>query len=422
VIAPARPSALLLFCRRAFIGIVATYVIASLSLGGTDFARPAFWSAAALWCAGVLWLPRHGASNECRAWHVLEVIFFNATLTLVLAEAALRGFAAFSGTSPLISDTLEAYLLKPGQDYGGGLRGNQLGYPGSDFQHDKQPGVTRIAALGDSFAVGPVVPFAENYLTLLEKALPGTQVYNFGVSGTGPREYLSILRGDVLPLRPDFVLVNVFVGNDITEIMATPRHLDPRQNLLYLLLTRSGKLLAERWRQKPTEWDVVSDRTTAGMLSEKSFQALEAKRLAVCLKSPPASLESKWQRAQGYLGLMIDECRRQQLGVAFVLIPDEFQVNPAVLADAVAGAGMPEEAFDVELPQRRLRNFFAERGVACLDLRPAFLAQPDTYALRDTHWNVRGNRLAAQCISAWLADLLARDISPPACAPPRPVP
>jgi hypothetical protein len=40
--------------------------------------------------------------------------------------------------------------------------------------------------------------------------------------------------------------------------------------------------------------------------------------------------------------------------------------------------------------------------VPCLDLQPAFAATPDTYAPRDTHWNARGNRLAAEHIAAWL--------------------
>jgi len=404
----------LLFCRRAFIGVVGGYVTCSLLFGGTAWARPAFVTAATLWCAGLLCfqlcrtrvLPSEEIGKLGRACRALEVIAFNLTLTLALAEAALRGLIAFSGTSLLVSDALEAYLLKPGQDYGAGLRGNRLGYPGRDFPIAKEPGVRRIAALGDSFAVGPAVPFAENYLTLLEKQLPGTQVYNFGVSGTGPREYYTILKRDVLAFQPDLVLVNVFVGNDITEIMATPRHLDPRQLMLYLLLTRSGQLLQERWRKAGTESEPALDRCSAGALSEKSFAALEARRLAVCLRAPPKDLEKKWQRVFSYLGLIIDECRRRNLGVAFVLIPDEFQVNRAVLAKAMTTSGVETDALDLELPQRRLANFFAERGAPCLDLQPAFRAATDTYALRDSHWNVRGNRLAAQCICKWLEGLM----------------
>src|SRR5262249_42589786 len=156
-----------------------------------------------------------------------------------------------AGTSPVTAATLDAHRLLPGHDYGAGLRGNALGYPGPDFRREKRPGVFRIAALGDSFAVGPAVPFSENYLTLLETALPGVEVYNFGVSGAGPREYQEILQRDVWPYQPDLVLLSVFVGNDVTENLPAPRYLDPRQHSLYLLVTRGWRLARESWRRGP---------------------------------------------------------------------------------------------------------------------------------------------------------------------------
>ena len=57
---------------------------------------------------------------------------------------------------------------------------------------------------------------------------------------------------------------------------------------------------------------------------------------------------------------------------------------------------------DVALPQRRLAAFFARHQVPCLDLLPHFAGAADTYAAHDTHWNVAGNRLAAERLAAWL--------------------
>ncbi|HLN31277.1 MAG TPA: SGNH/GDSL hydrolase family protein [Gemmataceae bacterium] len=406
----ARLRPFLIFGRRALIGATAAYIAVSFTLGGTDWARPVFYACLAAWCVlilvGQLRAARFQAGGRLyRSACFLEVIAFNLALTLVLAEWSLRAFAHHTGHSLLLSDALDAYRLRPGQDYGEGLHGNRLGYPGSEFQRDREQGVFRIAALGDSFAVGPAVAFADNYLTLLEKALPRAQVYNFGVSGTGPREYYTILKQDALSYAPDLVLVNVFVGNDITEIMATPRHFDPRQNSLYLLLTRSERLLREKWRRTRDVSPAPLDRLGAGALSEASFRELEGKRMAVCLKAPPADLQKKWQRALTYLGSIIDACRKEGVAVAFVLIPDEFQVNPAVLADALPCSGAALEDLDLDLPQRRLQSFCAERGVPCLDLKPAFAIVSGTYAPRDTHWNARGNHLAAERIIAWITEI-----------------
>jgi hypothetical protein len=326
----------------------------------------------------------------------------NLAVTLVLAEVTLRFFSAWFGASLLISDALDAHRLLPGHDYGGGLRGNSLGYPGPEFEQAKRPGVFRIAALGDSFAVGPAVPFADNYLTLLEKALPGTEMYNFGVSGTGPREYRTILRRDVWTYQPDLVLVCIFVGNDITESLATPRHMDPRRHALYLLLARGWRLAKEWWRRAPTAEGIQSDRPAVARLSEHSFREVEARRLEVCLNPPPAALEKKWERAFDDLEGIINDCRAHGVPLRFVLIPDEFQVNGKVLADATRACSVDPEALDLDWPQGRLVAFCGEREVPCLDLLPAFRAVPDTYEPRDTHWNVRGNRLAAAELGAWL--------------------
>jgi hypothetical protein len=338
----------------------------------------------------------------------LEVVVTNLALTLVLAEGCLRALAACGHDSVLFSSSLDAYRLTPGRDYGAGLRGNSRGYPGPEVAPDKPPGVVRIAALGDSFAVGPAVPFADNYLTLLPQALPGVEVCNLGISGAGPREYRAALARDGWPQHPDLVLVSVFVGNDIAETLPTPRYLDPRGHALYLLCERGWRLACEHWRQSDPPRAGVPDRLSAPPLSEQTFRAVEARRLAVCLAPPTPALEKKWRRALGHLDGLVADCRNRGVPVAFVLIPDEFQVNPAVLDRAVADAKVSHAAVDLDLPQRRLQEFCLARGVPCLDLRPALRAVPDAYAPRDTHWNIRGNRAASVAIADWLRDRLPR--------------
>jgi hypothetical protein len=403
----------LLFGRRLFVGAVAAYLLASLGLGGSAAARPFFYLLSVGWAAlllvGHLGCPQWPwARNSYRPvrslLRILELVGFNLAFALMLGEVCLRVLAAGGGGSAWVSNRLDAYRLVPGQDYGAGLHGNRLGYPGDEFQIDKPPGLTRIAALGDSFAVGPAVPFADNFLCLLQNTLPRTEVYNFGVSGTGPREYLAILRQHVWTYQPDVVLLCLFVGNDITESLPTPRHLEPRQHALYILLTRTMRFLGDRSRQGERAASAGAERLTAGTLSEENFRDVEARRLAVCLQHPSASLERKWQRSLGWLDQIVHQCSQHQVPLAVVLIPDEFQVNPAVLADTLTAAPWQREDLDIELPQRRLGAFFAERGVPCLDLLPAFQGVPATYAVRDTHWNLRGNRLAANCLSWWVME------------------
>jgi hypothetical protein len=117
-------------------------------------------------------------------------------------------------------------------------------------------------------------------------------------------------------------------------------------------------------------------------------------------------MEKKWQQALGHLEHIITDCQNRHVPVDFVLIPDEFQVNSSVLSAALDDANLTRNEVDLDLPQRRLRIFCANHEVPCLDLLLSFKGVPDTYANRDTHWNVRGNRLAADMMSPWIMDCL----------------
>jgi hypothetical protein len=405
------------FARRLFTGGVLAYVVTSLTCGGTWPARHVFEGLAAGWALRLCFAGRmpHRHPHSLR---FLEMVATNLAFALVLAEGGLRLCAAYTGRSPLIHHELDAYRLVPGADYGAGLKGNHLGYPGNDFVTAKRPGVLRIAALGDSFAVGPTVPFRDNYLSRLEQEVSGVEVYNFGVSGTGPREYEAVLRHDVWAFQPDLALVSIFVGNDVTEVLATPRHLDPRGHALYLLLERAGRLMREHWREdRSAALAPPGARRLAPGLSPATFREVEARRLAVC--RPGTTLEKKWRSALAHLDRIINDCRRRRVPAGFVLIPDEFQVNPGVLADALHDARLARDDIDLTLPQRRFQDFFAERRAPCLDLLPLLQAHPDTYTPHDTHWNAEGNRLAAAAIGQWLR----RTFTPfSADSPPPPAP
>jgi hypothetical protein len=79
-----------------------------------------------------------------------------------------------------------------------------------------------------------------------------------------------------------------------------------------------------------------------------------------------------------------------------------FALNDALWAELVGGH---EGEYDRDDPQRRLAALFAEWQVPCLDLLSALRAaqaEGPVYTPRDTHWNVAGNRVAAQALAEWL--------------------
>jgi len=67
---------------------------------------------------------------------------------------------------------------------------------------------------------------------------------------------------------------------------------------------------------------------------------------------------------------------------------------------------LAEADLDLERAARETGAYFEPKGVPVIDLLPAFTtaeAEASTYALRNSHWNERGNAVAAR----QLADALA---------------
>ncbi len=70
---------------------------------------------------------------------------------------------------------------------------NSAGFRSShEFTRSCTPGRSRVLVFGDSFTAGDGVSNGQRYADLLEARLPATEVYNFGVPGTGTdQQYLT---------------------------------------------------------------------------------------------------------------------------------------------------------------------------------------------------------------------------------------
>ena len=89
-----------------------------------------------------------------------------------------------------------------------------------------------------------------------------------------------------------------------------------------------------------------------------------------------------------------------------VIHPDQFQVETPFRRKLMTHANVNPVNYEIELPQRFLLDHCRLRGLTCLDLLRDFGrqgARGGLYLERDTHYNARGNDLAARLISDFLA-------------------
>ncbi len=116
-------------------------------------------------------------------------------------------------------------LFKRNGDY----RINSDGFRGNDFKPETTGGPT-VLLVGDSFVWGyTAAPITNCFSDLVQEA--GYYVYNGGIPGTDPLQYLKIIKKYTPLLKPKVVAVCLYMGNDFN---AVPHPAQPSKNLHYI--------------------------------------------------------------------------------------------------------------------------------------------------------------------------------------------
>ncbi len=421
------------FLRWAWVAAVATWV--GFLLVAQPFQRLhlelAVGLGAALHAAGILAL-RGLEVRSPRLARALDLIAFSLATALVGLELGLRGWTAFRPT-PLLArvqagpgTVVDRFRCAPGE-VRFGFPCNSRGYYDEEFtRRGEGDGRRLVAVVGDSFSVG-AVPHAFHYTTVAEE-LTGARLDSFGVAGIGPPEYAHLIATEVLPLAPDEVVVALFVGNDLDvedPLSGLPdaglRSWFQRDQVLWLVaLDRAGRERRERRRggilevQGEADQASARDREAAARafpwvldpsleeptLDEEVFLELEtARALTLCAQEPPG-IEVVWRSLEAARAAAGD------VPVRVLLIPDEFQVDDRLWDEVRRRAGV---ALERDRAQRRLAAGLRERGFEFVDLLPRLRAEPPLddgrphlYHRNDTHFNARGNRVAAEGVAELL--------------------
>jgi len=141
---------------------------------------------------------------------VVSIGVFEITLRLISYTPSFRMF-----DYTLIFDDYLLFRIKPNcnPDI------NDMGYRGSNFDHENINQIRRVLFLGDSFIMGRNVYPNETIVAALGKNLgAGYEVLNMGVLAYGPDQSLLALLEDGLDLNPDMVILGVFAANDFRDI------------------------------------------------------------------------------------------------------------------------------------------------------------------------------------------------------------
>lgn len=85
-----------------------------------------------------------------------------------------------------------------------------------------------VIAIGDSFTWCIVLNPEATWISQIGE-ISGLSVYNLGRGGIGPYDYLQILKHFGLPKKPDYVVMNIYEGNDLRDSIRYQNHIKAAQ-------------------------------------------------------------------------------------------------------------------------------------------------------------------------------------------------
>lgn len=404
---------------------------------------------------------RPGSASPWRS--ALQRIVLILGVALLTGEAAVRAVSIFLPAVQYLAtvrirprpqhyQTLEAFLeaqtthLVPYRAWNNHFNNSQ-GFNDAEFEIPKPPGRYRIVSLGDSFCFS-MAPYPDAVQTLIENELGrrcgrDLDLLNAGIAATGLWEYRTLFDFMLPVWQPDAVVLHFYLGNDGPDLFKhssdLPFRKEPAFHSYFLTYVRNAvKVLKSRGTSSPPPVPPrtgqvpatvkkggaivdparppVTDRDPAlsgPAFSAEAFRDIMAHELGR-LYVPKDGVEPDWEPVVRIL----DDVRRmaESAGVRFliVLYPSQLQTDRDFREATLAAVttlrgyrGLEKGRIDPLAPNRYLLEWCRRSGAACFDLTPHLAREArqesgPLYIERDSHWNIRGNRLAAAAETGFL--------------------
>jgi lysophospholipase L1-like esterase len=263
-----------------------------------------------------------------------------------------------------------------------------------EYQLDKPPDISRIAAIGDSFTFGMGVNLEDAYPKQLERILRAqgmqAEVMNFGVIAHSMWQHNAMLKTRVLQYQPDLIVLGLFTGDLHASVPPYTTSPDYRgknpfekegvkgllsRSALRNFLKHANALFEYKYRYRRESYmRSIPDR-------KKTF--IETNNMMYKIMSGSLE-EEKLRQIHKALKDFVALAKNADAEVLIVYIPDSVQLNEPRL----------------QMSNRFVANICRETGVAFVDATLALEAEghvQDLYLFPfDAHNNPRGHELIAQ--------------------------
>lgn len=349
-----------------------------------------------------------------------KIVFYfiaSVLLPLLAVEFSLRIYDYISPSHIFFHSQKARHkrYRSPGHSMHYDFRLNKNGFVDVEFSKLKESSTHRIISIGDSFVYG-LIPYKNNFLTLFEEKINSAapkkiELYNMGVVGIGPMEYLTILAEEAIQYNPDEIFVFFYVGNDIVQserklytysyvasfyyyVREVYKHLRGRESSRVW----TGKSEYSEVNSHEPE-DIVHIRKTQGWYIDPLFNS-----------SSLLMLETHIKDALYYINKMKIISDKKGIVFKVFIIPDKIQFDLSLQEQLIDLQKLGSNEYDFFQPNRILHEKLNILGISYYDFFDDFkLAYQSQYLFRhnDIHWNIKGNEFAAER----LLQVYSKDVS-----------
>lgn len=139
----------------------------------------------------------------------LILLVVSVGISVLAAEAILR----------LVLNPVDYLMVTPVRDdfLNHRIAAHDGGHDAWGFRNGHVPDSAEIVAIGDSMAYGMMAKSDESWPAHLGRRL-GKPIYNLGLGGYGPLQYLQLLKTRAAQLGPTQVIVSLYLGNDLFDV------------------------------------------------------------------------------------------------------------------------------------------------------------------------------------------------------------
>lgn len=139
-------------------------------------------------------------------------------LTLVLVSVCVSVLMA-EGVLRLVLNPVDYLMVTPVEDafLSHRIAPNDGGHDAWGFRNQGVPKQAEIVAIGDSMTYGMMAKSTESWPAHLSRTLD-QPIYNMGLGGYGPLQYLRLLKTRAADLKAKTVLISLYFGNDLFDV------------------------------------------------------------------------------------------------------------------------------------------------------------------------------------------------------------